>query len=499
MTRIRIQIAASIPIAAFIMLALTAPAAAQDYRVRVDASAQTVAFRGLVSDSILAALVVTSPNGGLETPDGHAVRCGAADYCFFFLAGPALRAIPVTTSASLVMWGLGVEGLALHATGRLVGDLGRDRVWPGTVPSGQLIEGYLEYQRSVFIARAGRQLVASRLEPVGFDGGLLRLRWDKASLDFTGYGGWGLGQAAAISAASPALNPLDEWRPSNRQLVAGAEAALHMRDVDVRAEYRREIDPQNHYFVSERSAFSFSASAAAFRATGGLDYNIAEGHLGSADFALTYLHSRFSVTAGARRYRPYFSLWTLWGAFSPVPYNAVNISAQLRPTNWLSLHGRGERYQYENADVSTALVPDLESRGWRASSGATATFNTRWTFDGDFGLEHGPGAAARFADGTLTYSPNEKFSFDVYGGSLARPLELRYLDATSRWIGGRAEWQLTSQQRIWSDLAFVSDDRQRSDASASSLDQVRIRTGLSVAFGSGADRTPLPPAHRTGQ
>jgi hypothetical protein len=495
----RVRMAVAIPAVAFIMVTGAAPAPAQDYRVRVDASAQTVSFRGLVPDSIPFALVVPSVDGGLETPDGHAVRCGSANYCFFFRPGSVLRAIPVTTSASVVMWGLGIEGLALHATGRLVGDLGRDRVWPGTVPSGQLIEGYLEYQRSVVIARAGRQLVASRLEPIGFDGGLLRLRWDKASLDFTGYGGWGLGQAAAISATSPALNPLDEWRPSHRQLVAGAEAALHVRDVDVRAEYRREIDPQNHYFVSERTAFSLGATVAALRAAGGLDYNIAEGHLESADLALTYLHSRFSVTAGARRYRPYFSLWTLWGAFSPVPYNAVNISAQLRPTDWLSLHGRGERYHYENADVSTALVPELESRGWRASSGATATFNTRWILDADFGMEHGPGAAARFADGTVTYTPNERFSFDVYGGSLERPLELRFLDAASHWIGGRAEWQLSSQRRIWTDLAFVNDDRRRPDASASSLDQFRIRTGLSVAFGSGADRTPLPPAHRTGQ
>jgi hypothetical protein len=493
MTRLRA------PIAAFMMVAGTAPAAAQDYRVRVDASAQTVSFRGLVSDSIPIALVVPGANGGLETPDGHAVRCSAGAYCFFWLPGPVLRGVPVTTSASVVMWGLGVEGLALHATGRLVGDLGRDRVWPGTVPSGQFIEGYLEYQRSVVVARAGRQLVASRLEPVGFDGGSLKVRWDKASLDFTGYGGWGLGQAAAVSAASPALNPLDEWRPSNRQLVAGAEAALHLRDVDIRAEYRREIDPQDHYFVSERTAFSFGARAAAFRAAGGLDYNIAEGHLGSADFTLTYLHSRFAVTGGARRYRPYFSLWTLWGAFSPVPYNAVSVSAQFRPTDWLTLNGRGERYHYESANVSTALVPQLENRGWRTSAGATATLNPRWTLDGDYGLEHGPGAAARFADGTMAYTPNERCSFSVYGGSVARPLELRYYDATSRWIGGRAEWQLTTQRRIWGDIAHVNDDRDRPDASGSSLTQFRLRAGLNLAFGSGADRTPLPPARRTGQ
>lgn len=486
-------------IAAFILVTGTAPAAAQNYRVRLDARAQTVSFLGLVSDSIAVALVVPSASGGLETPDGHAVRCGAGEYCFFWRPGPVLRGIPVTTSASVVLWGLGVEGLAFRATGRLVADLGRDQVWPGTDPSAQLIEGYLEYQRSMVVARAGRQLVATRLEPIGFDGGWLKARWDKASLEFTGYGGWGLGQAAAVSAASPALNPLDEWRPRDRQIVAGAEAAWQSRDVDVRAEYRREIDPQDDYFVSERAAFSFGARAAAFRAAGGLDYNIAEGHLGSGDFTLTYLRPRFSVSGGARRYRPYFSLWTLWGAFSPVPYNAVNVSAQVRPTDWLSLHGRGERYRYESADVSTALVPQLEDRGWRASTGATATLNPRWTLDGNYGLEHGPGASARFADGAVTYTPSERYSFDVYGGTMARPLELRYYDATSRWIGGRAEWQLSAQRRVWGDVALVNDDRERPDASASSLAQFRLRAGLSLAFGSGADRTPLPPARRTGQ
>ncbi len=486
-------------LAAFIVVMGTAPAAAQDYRVRIDASAQTVSFRGLVADSIAIALVVPTASGGLETPDGHAVRCGAGEYCFFLRPGAVLRGIPVTTSASIVLWGLGVEGLAFHATGRLVSDLGRDKVWPGTDPTAQLIEGYLEYQRSVFVARAGRQLVASRLESIGFDGGWARARWDKASLDFTGYAGWGLGQAAAVSAASPALNPLDEWRPRDRQIVAGAEAAWHFRDFDLRAEYRREIDPQDDYFVSERTALSFGARAAAFRATGGLDYNIAEGHLGSGDFTLTYLRPRLAVSAGARRYRPYFSLWTLWGAFSPVPYNAVNVSAQVRPNRWLSVHGRGERYRYEGADVSTALVPQLEDGGWRATAGATATLNPRWTLDGSYGLEHGPGAAARFADGAVTWTPSERYSFDVYGGTLARPLELRYYDATSRWIGGRAEWQQSAQRRVWTDVALVKDNRERPDAGASSLSQTRVRAGLSVAFGSSADRTPLPPARRTGR
>jgi hypothetical protein len=474
------------------------PGAAQDFRVRLDARAQAVSFRGLLADSIPAVEAVPSPSGGFETPDGHAVRCGAGAYCHFLRPGPELRGVPVTISASVAMWRLGMEGLALRATGRLVGELGDD-VWPGTEPSAQLIEGYLDYQRSALTARAGRQLLASRLEPMGFDGGWLRVRWDKTSLEFTGYGGWGLGQAAVVPAPSPALNPLDEWRPRNRQIVAGAEAAWLYRDVDLRAEYRRELDPQDDYLVSERAAVSLGARARSFHATGGLDYSVAEGRWGSADLTLTYVRPLFSVSGGVRRYRPYFSLWTLWGAFSPVPYNAVNASAHVRPARWLSLRARGERYRYEDAQISTALVPRLQDRGWRASTGATATLNPRWTLDGSFGLERGPGASARYADGSVAYAPNDRLAFDVYGGALARPLELRYYDATSRWLGARGEWQLSEQRRVWGDIARVSDDRDRPDASASSLAQLRVRAGLSLTFGSSADRAPLPPARRTRQ
>ncbi len=469
---------------------------AQQYRARIDVHAQAISFRGLRQDSLAAALALPSAGGGLETPDGYALRCGGAT-CYYWRPGPTLRGVPLTTSASVVVWGLGVEGLSLRGTGRLMADLGEDLAWPGSDPAVQLIEGFLEYERAGLTARGGRQLVMSRLEPIGFDGAWLRLRWARASLELTGYGGWGLGQATAVSALSPALNPLDEWRPRDRQLVAAAEAAWAFRGLDARAEYRREVDPLDDYFVSERTAVSLGASIAGLRATGGLDYNIAEGHLGNVDLGLTYVRPAYTVSAGARRYRPYFSLWTLWGAFSPVPYNAVNASVQARPKRWLTLHARGEGYRYEDAEVSTALVPQLEDQGWRASTGASATLNAHWTLTGNYGLEHGPGAAGRYADGAVTYAPNAGFSIDLYGGRMARPLELRYYDATSRWVGARAEWSVDTQRRVWTDVAFVEDQRERPDAGGNTLAQMRLRTGLSLAFGASPDRWQLPPARRS--
>ncbi len=472
---------------------------AQDYHVRLDASAQSVFFRGLVRDSIASGLVLAGPSGGLQTPDGHAVRCPSSGQCIYLKPGAALHGLPLTTAASVVLWGLGVEGLSFHASGRVMADAGPDHVVPGTVPAGQFLEGYLELRRSILLLRAGRQLVSSRLEPIGFDGGEMRVRWEKASIDVTAYGGWGLGQAAVLPVTSPALNPLDEWRPRDRQLVAGAEAAWAREGVDARAEYRREIDPRDSYFVSERAALSVGARLARIRMVAGIDYNIAEASAGSADVEFTYRRPLFSVSAGARRYQPYFSLWTLWGAFSPVPYDAANASTEIRALRWLTIRARGERYQYASADVSTALVPQLRDRGWRTSTGVTATLTPKWTMDGTFSLENGPGASGRFVDGSVTFAPDSTTSLDFYGGTMARPLELRFYDANSRWIGARASHQISTQHRVWTDVAFVSDERDRPDAGAWNLAQLRVRGGMSMSFGSHADRTPLPPARRLGR
>jgi hypothetical protein len=475
-----------------------AAGAAQGYRGRIDLRAQSVSFRGLVADSIPIASVVTGPNGERMTPDGHVVRCSAGAYCFFYRPGRPLRALPVTTSASVILWGLGVQGLTIRATGRLLADLGRDDVWPGTDPSAQLLEAYAEYQRASFVVRGGRQLVSSRLEPLGFDGAWLKYRHDRAALELAGYAGWGLGQAAALPVSSPALNPLDEWRPRDRQVVLGTDAGWRFANVDLRGEYRREIDPEDYSVVSERAGVSFNAPAGQLpvNVAAGFDYNIAEGHAGSADLRVTYVQPRYSLSAGARRYRPYFSLWTLWSAFSPVPHNGVNLSAEFRATPALSLRARGEAYRYENAEVSTALVPDLQDRGWRASSGGTLTLRGGWTVDANAGVERGPGAAGRFADAAVRWTPNDRYAVDLYGGAVARPLELRYYDATSQYIGAQVQLFVTTDRRLWSDVAFVNDDRDRPDASASSLDQVRVRAGLSIALGTTADRLPLPPARR---
>ena len=67
------------PVVISALLLSPALATAQDYRIRLDAQAQSVWFRGLKSDSILFTDAVPV-NDAFETPDGRAVRCGAGPY-----------------------------------------------------------------------------------------------------------------------------------------------------------------------------------------------------------------------------------------------------------------------------------------------------------------------------------------------------------------------------------------------------------------------------------
>src|SRR6266536_5177096 len=233
------------------LLPVTAPA--QGYRLRVDTRVQVAAYRGVVLDSIALADTVSGPGGGPYTPDGFAVNCVASDpYCRFFRPGPIVHAAPVTTTADLTLWGLGVPGLSFRATGRAAGDLSSADNWPGTDSHVQLLEGYADYSTEHVSAQLGRQALPTRFGFTGFDGGRVTFRTGEQGLELSGYGGWGLARGVALPVTSPALNPLGDFQPQRRQLVAGAGAGWSTSLVAARLDYQRQVDPRVDYFVSER-------------------------------------------------------------------------------------------------------------------------------------------------------------------------------------------------------------------------------------------------------
>ena len=468
------------------------PLAAQGYRLRLDARYQAVSFRGVELDSIPVSQVVQRPGQGPTSPDGFAVDCGTSTpgYCFFFRPGARLRGQPLTTTADLTAWGFGVPGLTIRASGRVATDLNDGAAWPATEPNLVVTEGYAEYASGTVSGRLGRQLVSGRLGYQGFDGARATYRASAAGLEVTGYGGWGLARAVAIPVTSPALNPLDDFQPRNGQLLVGADVSWRRRWFDLRGEYRREVDPKVDYFVAERAA----ASAEVYplrkvRLAGGAEYDFANGWWGSAEASASYTERRWYGTVEARRYRPFFDLWTIWGAFSPVPFRSVRANAAVEPVKGLWIRGQGERYWFDEDGADTPLVT-AEDRGWRAQVSASATVATRWTLEAGLRSEFGPGASSRTIDGGIVWRPSDAVLLAARGGTLDRPLEFRFSDARVDWVSVMGDVKLSSRFRLASDFGWFAESRRRPDAAAFDLNQVRVSTRLVVSFGSSADRLP---------
>ncbi len=470
----------------------------QGYRLRLDSRVQHAAYRGVRVDSIPRDQVIVAPNGGLVTPDGFAVRCGVGqDFCRYFPPGPVRQSSPIVTSADVTVWGLGVTGLSVRASGRLGMDLGGEELWPGTDPDLQLIERYAEYAIPRANARLGRQLLANRLGIVGFDGVRATGRAFRFGLQLDAYAGLGLARATALPVTSPALDPLDEFQPRKRGWLVGGAVGYGRRGLDVRLDYQREVGRDPNVIFAERLALSgWFQPVPRWSVSAGADYDLAHTWIGNADASVRYSSRLVSAQVGVRQYRPHFDLWTIWGAFSPVPYQAFNAAVWLTPVRGVQLRGRWEGFEFSEAEVTTPLVR-VDDNGWRLGVGASYTPREGLTLDAGYHEESAPGASSSGFDAGVSWLPLPTLSLSAYGSTLERPLEFRFNEAEVQVIGLDAEWRPTERVRVGIGGAHYHEDRDRPDAAALDWNQTRLLGRVTLLFGSSADRSPLPPAIRT--
>ena len=482
-------------VATFLILCVGHAVAAQSWRLRINAAAQHVEFRGLTSDSVAQAAVTPGPDGG-PTFEGYAVNCAPNGFCYFYRSGPLLSGLPATGGVDLTLWGLGVTGLSVRISSRTSLDLTGSRIWPGSAEAFTLVEGYAEYLRSNWTFEAGRMLERGRLASMGtsgLDGARATVRLDHDAIEVGAYAGWGFARGSVLLVSSPAVDPLADYQPGTRQVVVGFTGGWHTTRVDLLGEYRREIDPVTNYIVSERGALSLNVRPAApVRLAMSTDYDIAMAEWGSADFSAAYTAPRFSATLGARHYRPFFDLWTVWGVFSPVPYNGISGSVSVSPRQNLQLRARGEWYRYDAAEVSAPGV-ELLDRGWRWELEAAFTPRPQWTVTTTAHGEVQPGASSSGIDAHVAWRPQEHVDFGFEGGSLERPLELRFQDAGVRYVGGSADYRPDDRWRIGVSIDHYWESRDRPDAAAIDWNQWRVSARASVTLRSSADQW-LPPA-----
>ncbi len=439
-----------------VMLALSATnAMAQGVRVSGVTSLQAVDLRPLVDDSV--PVSETSGSGPYRTlPDGQVVRCVPGEsYCRFRSSGDRALATPFVQDLSAVAWGLG-RGISAFTHLRLRGSLGDNTLtWPRADDAFDAIEAWVEIDRG-WRGRVGRQWVSSGLGVYNYDGASLALPFDRARLEV--FGGRSLVAGLNEPLTGPSLADLDDLPPDDDGWLIGLAGLTPLgKRGNVSATWQRVIRGDRAALYSDRVAADASWRAFGGSADFALAWDISALEVNEARLQLARPFPKgISASVEARRFRPFFESWTIWGAFSPVAFNEIRGEIDWHnPAGSLSLDARGAWRKYEDTDAGLESAP-LKDGGWRAGAGVEWSLREHWLTYADYDVDIGFGASRSDLVAGARWVPDASRWFGIAANSLQHIYEFRL--GTGRIIGLRAEGgvRITPEVRLVADAALYS-------------------------------------------
>lgn len=474
--------------AVFIAGAFASALDAQGVRITGTTITRYVEIRPLVKDSV--PLDSTRGTGIVReaVTRGVAVQCAPGDlHCRYLRsADESASTMSLIQDLEASAWGFGAGIRAYaHLRGRASNDTGGD-LWPQADDPMDVLDAYLEIERDRFRARAGRQWRTSGLGYYNFDGASLLVRpIERLTVD--AFGGWSLVRGLNESHTSGAIAAVEGIPPDDRALLFGVEirgrptAALSLAGT-----YQREFRSDQTAFYSDRvsadadlrigRAASVSASLEADLATAEVNEALLRGRVP--------LPQRLTLIAEARRHLPFFELWTIWGAFSPIGYTEANgtLSWSDAPSR-LTLQARGGWRKYDETDAGLGFLP-LERTGWRIGADGSWRASEHWTLFAATHAELGFGAARSDADAGVRWEPSPRAFVGARVAGFQSAYELRVGEGRVFALGLDGGIRLGGETRILGDVTMY---RHEYSQGAPSTDWSQTRASLRIEWTIGRD------------
>ncbi|MEE8476985.1 MAG: hypothetical protein V3S19_01365 [Gemmatimonadales bacterium] len=476
----------TLSVATFALLGWSVEAAqAQQWRGRFFTRVQYVDAQPFRLDSVP---IDSATGAGRQRLWGRTtVACEpAANHCFFYTSDPVVSTAPVIQDFDLNIWGFGVEGLRAYVNTRFRTALGDEEFWPRTDDHFDLLNGYLELRRASYRVRVGRDYQVTGLGYYGYDGGSVEIRLGSTNpVEFEAYGGWGLERGIPETATSKALASLEEFQARERNLLLGFRASVRpARGTSIEAVYQREIDKSWENIASERVAVDatyYPSAKVSFQ--GHADYDLATGWWGKAGATVGWSPaSRVYVEGRVFRYRPVFSLQTIWAVFTPVPYTGYGATVGLRPLSNLSVRVSGERHDYAETDAEV-FFQSVTERTWRASTGVSWQPKDKWSVDGTFTLNYTAGSALNAGDLRVSYRPRDNLTLGASTSAFQQVGEYRVGDGRVFSAGANFQWR-SDLATVWGSIDRYRHDRRNVDVLQPDWSQTRASLGLTFYVGS---------------
>jgi hypothetical protein len=472
-------------LASALMLSALHPLHAQGVLVRGSTTVNFLEMRALVADSV----PFTETTPGLfslrQLSNGQVVSCGEGDpYCRFYRSGAIGSTLPMLQDFDVTAWGLG-QGLSAHANLRFRGAAGSQReLWPRVNDRFDALSAYLQLDRTRYTVRAGRHFTGTGLGVYNFDGATLVLR-PMRRLTVEGFAGRSLVQGVNESLTTSELAALDELPPDRNAWLLGAQfTARPLTALAMHGVYQRELRDNRSALYSERVAMD-----ATWRVGGGSVDGAWQQDLATAttnELRLRVRAPRFhhtTLSAEVRQYRPFFELWTIWGAFSPVGFNEGRVQAGwLSPNAALSFDVHGARRRWEDTDAGLGFAA-LRREGWRLGGSAAWRMASAWHLNGSYSADIGAGASRTEGDLGLHFTRGAVF---VGANATAFQSIYEFRVGTGRVIGfgGDAGWQVHPELRL---VGTATAYRQLARNALPSTDWTQRRATMRLEWTLGSD------------
>lgn len=465
-----------------------ASAGAQGVVIAGSSSAQYIELRPLTLDSVRVAETDSAWGSYRQTSTGILARCVAsAPYCTFFRSGSRQGLTAMMQDLDVTAWGLG-QGVSVHAQLRARSAMGDGRgLWPQAQQHFDALAAYIDVDRSLGRLRVGRQWVTSSLGVFNFDGAGIQLHGGRF-ITAQAYGGNALVEGLNRELSADALAPVEDIPPPDRAYLFGGIVQLRPWTASAfSVQYQREVRHDHASLYSERvgASASIGLGVATFDAQLARDLATRQNNELSASLRGP-LARIFDATVTARHYVPYFDLWTIWGAFSPIAYN--EIGGDLRyttPGGRLTLDASGAKRAYDDAGTGVATLP-LRRDGWRLGGQASARVNSTLTADAAYHADIGFGASGTDADAALRWMRSDRLTLALRGVAFQTIDEFQVGEGRVYGLGGEGSWQLTPLVRVVGDgFLYRHNAHERPDL----VDWNQRRASLRLEWSLGSEPT----------
>jgi hypothetical protein len=460
---------------------------AQGMRGEIRATAGLVEYRGVRRDSLPEVLV---PGSGIvrTLPDGTVVTCIPGGNCYWYRGGDVNQAHPLTQDIELVAWP-GARGVSsrLHLRGRY----GSDDLWPRSRQEVAVLGAWVDFERSAFRVRAGRQERRGGLGTEVFDGAAFLWRhWSR--LRFEAFAGRSLVDALLQPRTGFLLHDADILAPNEDSMLWGLTTyfSLGPRFASSVA-YRRNLRFDRAELYTERLAFDAWWRVRRAVIDASADYDLATGDFDEARVRLQGPVGLGVHLAGEVRHRePFFELWTIWGAFAPVGFDEAQLESWWEPRRGVRLDAGGAYRDYAETHTGLQAAP-IEGDGWRAHAGAS-WIHVPWRASAAYRLHSGSGAYRSSVDASANRDLGRRAAVGLFASATQQFAEFRFGDGRTQ--GGGLDLQFDAMDvRVRGAVAWY---RHEFDGRPGFSDygQWRASLGVTYRFAAGADadmRRPL--------